>query len=358
MNAIAVLPRFEFTLPPDLEAGEPPEARGLGRDDVRLMVSSLTKDQIKHARFQNLPSFLHQGDVLVINTSQTRNAAVRARRADCTELDLHLSTRLQGNVWTVEVRALNADGKSRHFEGVGAGESLVLTAGARATLVRPFVSDCEPGESSHTLWEVALHLPMPADEYLARHAFPIRYNYVKDSWPLSYYQTVYATESGSAEMPSAGRPFTSELLAQLHSQGVRIAPLVLHSGISNVETHKPPYKEFYRIPLETAEAVNDANRGGGRVIAVGTTVVRALESVTNADGAVHGGEGWTCLVIGPETRLLAVSGMLTGLHEPEASHLAILEALAGQDRVQEAYGEALRQRYLWHEFGDVHLLLP
>jgi S-adenosylmethionine:tRNA ribosyltransferase-isomerase len=357
MNTVAVSPRFEFTLPPELEAGEPPEARGLGRDDVRLMVSHFASGQIQHTQFQELASVLERGDVLVINTSRTRNAALRALRVDCTQLELHLSTHLQGDIWTVEVRAVDGEGKSHHFDGARHGERLTLIAGASATLRGPFVSDCVSGAASGTLWEAELRLPIPADEYLARHAFPIRYNYVKASWPLSYYQTVYATESGSAEMPSAGRPFTLELLAQLRSQGIQVVPLILHTGISNVEAHEPPYQEFYRIPPDTAQAVNDAKQARSRVVAVGTTVVRALESVTSAEGTVHAGEGWTCLVIRPETRLGAVSALLTGLHEPEASHLAILQALAGPDRVQQAYAAALQHRYLWHEFGDLHLLL-
>ncbi len=359
MDAFAIIPTLDFRLPPELEAAEPPEARGLHRDDVRLMVSGIRDAHIRHAQFRDLPSFLRPGDVLVINTSRTRNAAIRAWRADGTELELHLSIHLRDQDWALEIRSLNREGKSRHFSGARPGETLTLLAGATADLRQPYLSDCDPVDSpSPTLWDVHLHLPMPADEYLARYAFPIRYNYVNERWPLSYYQTVYATETGSAEMPSAGRPFTIELLNSLRSRGVVIAPLLLHTGISNLEAHEPPYKEFYRVPGETAEAVNRARLTGGRVIAVGTTVVRALEGLTSIDGRTHAGEGWTCLVIRPQTRLHAISALLTGFHEPEASHLAILEALAGSVHVQMAYAAALEQRYLWHEFGDLHLILP
>ncbi len=359
MNAVAILPKLEFRLPPELEASEPPEARGLQRDEVRLLISRRADAGIRHAQFHDLPAFLRQGDVLVINTSRTRNAAVKAWRVDGTELELHLSTHLQDETWTVEVRSLNREGKSRHFAGAQAGEALTLIAGATAILLQPYVSDCETGDvPSPTLWVAALQLPLPVDEYLARHAFPIRYNYVSGRWPLSYYQTVFATESGSAEMPSAGRPFTAELLDRLRSKGVEIAPLILHTGISNLETREPPYKEYYRVSAETADLVNRAHAAGARIIAVGTTVVRALESVANPDGSVHPGEGWTCLVVHPQTRLRTVAGLLTGLHEPEASHLAILEALAGGAHIQMAYAAALEQRYLWHEFGDLHLILP
>lgn len=350
---------FDFSLPPELEASEPPEARGLQRDHVRLMVSSYSSGRIQHVRFHELPDFLNQGDVVVINTSGTRNAALVATREDGTEVELHLSTHLDDGLWTVEPRSIHADGKTGHFEGAIPGENLKLPGGGLVVLREPYVSDCEPnGRPSQTLWAAALKLPMTVDEYLHRWGFPIRYNYVKDQWPLSYYQTVYATEPGSAEMPSAGRAFTTQLLSRLASQGVQVLPLILHTGVSNIETHEPPYKEFYRVSPETADGVSQARLEGRRVVAVGTTVVRALESVADYSGNVHSGEGWTCLVVTPGRGLRAVGALLTGFHEPDATHLSILEALAGISHVKTAYAEALQQGYLWHEFGDLHLILP
>jgi S-adenosylmethionine:tRNA ribosyltransferase-isomerase len=203
-----------------------------------------------------------------------------------------------------------------------------------------------------------LDLPEPLDQYLDAHGSPIRYSYVKERWPLSYYQTVFATERGSAEMPSAGRPFTPALITALAARGVGIAPLLLHTGVASLEEHEPPYEEFYRVSLETAQAVNHAHATGRRVIAVGTTVVRALETVADVTGAAHPGQGWTGLVITPQRGLHVVDGLLTGLHEPRSSHLAMLEALAGRRHLALTYAEALREGYLWHEFGDVHLILP
>lgn len=350
---------LDFSLPPELEADAPPEARGLRRDQVRLMVSDYSSGQIRHARFHDLPDFLREGDVVVINTSGTRNAAVRAARSDGTELELHLSIPLDEGSWTVEPRSIHAGGKSKHFDGLIPGETLALPDGGSATLQQPYVSDCQPNAlPSPTLWVAALDLPRAVDEYLAHWGFPIRYSYVKEQWPISYYQTVYATETGSAEMPSAGRAFTPELLSRLSAKRIQILPLLLHTGVSNMETHEPPYKEFYRVPAATARGVADARRHGGRVVAVGTTVVRALESVTDIHGDPHPGEGWTCLVVTPRRGLRLVSALLTGFHEPEASHLAILEALAGSAHIAAAYREALQTGYLWHEFGDLHLILP
>jgi S-adenosylmethionine:tRNA ribosyltransferase-isomerase len=353
------LSMIEFSLPPELEASAPPEARGLRRDQVRLMVSNYSTDQVRHDRFHHLDEYLSEGDVLVINTSRTRNSALAASRADGTVLELHLSTHLDEDLWTVEVRSIEDTGKTKHLEDAREGEVLTLPVMAKAILQNPYVSDCtDDSKPSETLWLARLNFPRQVDDYLARYGFPIRYNYVKERWPLSFYQTVYATESGSAEMPSAGRPFTSGLLKRLVSKGIRIAPLVLHTGVSNLETHEPPYKEFYRVTSETAHMVNEARASDRRIIAVGTTAIRALETVTNADGQTHAGEGWTCLVVTPQRGLRAANALLTGMHEPEASHLAILESLAGLSHIKIAYAEALRNGYLWHEFGDLHLIMP
>jgi len=208
------------------------------------------------------------------------------------------------------------------------------------------------------LWIADLSLPESALAYASSHGTPIRYDYVPRQWPLHFYQTVFARDSGSAEMPSAGRPFTHAVLDRLTRKGVRIAPLVLHAGVSSLDADEQPYPERYRVRLETARVVNSAHAEGRRVIAVGTTVVRALETVADVDGHVHSDGGWTDLVITPERGLRAVDGMLTGLHGPKASHLSMLEALAGRDHLALAYDEVLQHGYLWHEFGDVHLILP
>ncbi len=357
-HATVGLGPLDFELPPDLEAGEPPEARGLARDAVRLLVSRRSTDRVTHARFRDLDRFLAPGDLLVLNTSGTLNAALHATRADGAPLELHLSTRLPADLWSVEVRRPGAGG-TQPFRHATGGETLRLPAGGAATLHTPYRPDerAAPGVGTR-LWIATLDLPESLDDYLNRHGSPIRYGYVKESWPLAYYQTVYATEAGSAEMPSAGRAFTPELLTRLVARGVGVAPLLLHTGVASLEDHEPPYEEPYRVPLATARLVNATRAGGGRVVAVGTTVVRALETVTDAAGTAHPGAGWTGLVITPERGLRAVDALLTGLHEPRASHLAMLEALAGRDHLRTVYDAALRERYLWHEFGDLHLLLP
>jgi S-adenosylmethionine:tRNA ribosyltransferase-isomerase len=346
---------LDFDLPTELEASEPPEVRGFERDEVRLLVSYKSDDRLVHARFQDLGDFLEAGDVLVINTSGTMNAALKAEREDGTALELHLSTRLPAGLWIVEVRR-PTDTSTEPFRYAKAGETLYMPDGARVSLHAPYPSDLQ--DEGSRLWISTLTLPEPLDEYLDRHGFPIRYGYVKESWPLSYYQTVYSTETGSAEMPSAGRAFTPELITNLVARGVQFAPLMLHTGVASLEEDEPPYEEFYRVPPGTARLVNTAHVAGRRVLAVGTTVVRALETVTDADGIAHPGEGWTRLVVTPERGIRSVDAMLTGLHEPRSTHLAMLEALAERDHLRLAYAEALNEGYLWHEFGDLHLILP
>jgi S-adenosylmethionine:tRNA ribosyltransferase-isomerase len=348
MSATLEAPALDFTLPPELEAQEPPEARGLARDEVRLLVSNGHRNPI-HARFRDLPRFLAAGDLLVVNTSATLPAAVDAWQRDGTRLELHLSTELLAGLWVVELRE-PAEPASLPLRASLAGETLRLPGGATVDVLAPY-------PRSSRLWIAALHLPAALGPYLARHGRAIRYRYVTRDWPMGSYQTVYATEPGSAEMPSAGRGFTPELITALVARGVVLAPLVLHTGVASIEGHEPTVAEPYHVTAQTARLVNTTRAAGGRVVAVGTTVVRALETVADDDGQVHPGHGWTELIVTPERGVRAVDGLLTGWHEPQASHLLLLEAVTDLDVLRMAYRAALDAGYLWHEFGDLHLIL-
>ena len=340
-----------FDLPAGAEAREPPEARGVPRDGVRLMVARRGEAAIEHARFSDLPSFLAGGDLLVVNDSATLPAAVGARLSDGTAVELHAATRAphlhDGDWWVVELRT---PGGTAPF-AARAGERVTLAGGAVAELVAPYAGGSR-------LWLARLDGDERLLDVLRRHGRPIRYGYVPAPWPLEAYQTVFAREAGSAEMPSAARPFTPALVTRLVAAGILIAPVTLHTGVSSPERHEAPYPERYAVPATTTRVVNAVRAGGGRVIAVGTTVVRALETVAAADGTVTAGAGWTGLVVTPERGLRAVDGLLTGWHEPQASHLRLLEAAAGEALLARCYQEALARGYLWHEFGDSHLILP
>jgi S-adenosylmethionine:tRNA ribosyltransferase-isomerase len=345
MSAVA------FDIAADLEAHEPPEARGLSRDGVRLLVARRCDGAIEHRTFSDLPELLAPGDLVVINVSATIPAALPARRATGGgRVRVHFATRaphLDDDWRVVEIRS--ADG--RRPARLPTGERLELRGGARLELVAPFASGAR-------LMLARFCCELLVDEYLERHGEPIRYGHVSKPWPLDAYQTVYAISPGSAEMPSAGRPFTRELLSRLVARGVAVAPVTLHAGVSSPESHEPPFPEWFEVPEHTAQAICDARHRGGRVIAVGTTVVRALESAVSAQDCACARSGWTGLVVTPECGVRSVDGMITGWHEPEASHLMMLEAIAGTELLQASYAAAVDHGYLWHEFGDSHLILP
>ncbi len=342
---------LDFVLPPELEAHEPPEARALARDQVRLLVSFHDSDRIVHARFTDLPDFLRPGDLLVVNDSGTLPAALTAHRPDGATIALHLSTRLVDGLWIVEPRSANAAPGALVAPPVAERERLELPGKGEATLFVPYAD-------SRRLWVARLDLPEPVLDYLHRWGRPITYSYIRGQWPIEMYQTVFAREPGSAEMPSAARPFTPQMIAALARAGVGLAKITLHTGVASLERDEPPYEEFYSVPQTTAEAICAAQAVGARIIAVGTTVVRALESAAHEDGRVVASRGWTDLVVTPERGVRVVEGLLTGFHEPRATHLDMLAAIAGRDHVERAYRAALAASYLWHEFGDVHLILP
>lgn len=353
-----------FELLPALEASEPPEARGLQRDEVRLMVARRASDAIVHSRFRRLPAYLEPGDLIVINNSATLPAAVPATRADGTRIEVRFATRApsrtdptartgagshhQPHRSVVELRS--ARGATPLADG-RAGEKIQLPERATMQLLAPYVG-------RGRLWLARTEGIDDLHRYLADHGHPIRYGYVRRPWPLNAYQTVYANEPGSAEMPSAGRPFTTELLTRLSTMGVLIATVTLHAGVSSPEAHEPPYPEEYTVPAPTARLVNHVHATGHSVVAIGTTVVRALESAASQDGTVESRQGWTNLVISKDHPVKVVDGLLTGWHEPRASHLQMLDVIAGERLVRRSYESALARGYLWHEFGDSHLILP
>jgi S-adenosylmethionine:tRNA ribosyltransferase-isomerase len=338
---------LDFTLAPELEAHEPPEARGLGRDQVRLLVGR-QPGRVSHHRFTDLPELLSPGDLLVVNTSATMAAAVNTVDGS---LVVHFSTRQPDGGWVVELRRPAERATLPHFGGV-AGQVLTLAGGATVTLRSPY---------SERLWIADVSV-QSVPRYLRAHGRPIRYSYVERDWPLSAYRSVFADPAGadrqgSAEMPSASRPFTQALVTRLVSRGIGIAPITLHTGVASYEAHERPYPEWFEVPATTARLVTEARAAGGRVIAVGTTVVRAIETAARPDGSVAAARGWTDLVITPERGVRAVDGLLTGFHEPRASHLLMLAAIAGDELLAACYAEAIEAGYLWHEFGDLNLLL-
>lgn len=343
-------PATVFTLASAQEASAPQERRGIARDQVKLLVAR--PDGITHHRFRDLADLLDPGDLVVINTSATLPAALDGRRQDGRPTPIHVSTQLDDGQWAIELR--RTDGLGPALDAAP-GDHVVLPDDLVLHLTRPYP---DPEADGSRLWLARPRPPTSAAEYLRRHGRPIRYSHLTEPVPLHDLQNIYANEVGSAEMASAGRPFTAELIVRLVRCGITIAPVVLHAGVSSPELHEPPTPERYNVPEATARLVSGARQAGRRVVAIGTTVVRALETAAEPDATIRPRHGWTNLTLGPDRPARIVTGLVTGLHAPEASHLLLLEAIAGPDLVRHAYDAALANGYLWHEFGDSMLFLP
>ncbi|MEP6629420.1 MAG: S-adenosylmethionine:tRNA ribosyltransferase-isomerase [Lapillicoccus sp.] len=353
MTALAHRPHTVFPSPVEVTAAHPPEVRGLRRDEVRLLVASPAG--VEHVRFRDLGRFLDPGDVLVVNTSATVAAEVDGTSARYGGVVVHLAAPLDDGTWVVELRTV-PDAARALLDAVP-GDEVVLGREARLRLLEAYP---RPGSSptgvGTRLWRVAVDGDL--GRVVARLGRPIAYGYLDARYPLRDYQTVFSVTPGSAEMPSAGRPFTAELLATLVSAGVQVAPVLLHTGVSSQEAGEAPQPERFAVTAASARIVNQARVAGGRVVAVGTTATRAVESATDADGVVRAAAGWTDLVITPDRPVRVVDGLVTGWHDPEASHLLLVESVAGPDLTQRAYDAALVHAYRWHEFGDSCVLLP
>ncbi|HEX8629314.1 MAG TPA: S-adenosylmethionine:tRNA ribosyltransferase-isomerase [Catenuloplanes sp.] len=338
-----------FAPPPGSDATEPPESRGVARDQVRLLVAR--PDGVRHARFADLADQLRPGDLVVVNTSATLPAALDVTLPDGSSRVLHVAGPAGDGTWVVELRRPDGSGPD---PAARAGLRLELPGGVRLELCASYPV---AGADASRLWRAAGPTP-PLHPYLAAHGRPVTYGYLSRPRPLADYQTVYAAEPGSAEMASAGRPFSAALLIRLMARGIPVVPVVLHAGLSSPELHEPPTPERFAVPEVTARLVTGTRAAGGRIVAVGTTVVRALESATDHTGTTRAARGWTDLVLGPDRPARVVTGLVSGLHDPQASHLRLLDAVAGADLVDAAYRAAVADRYLWHEFGDSTLLLP
>lgn len=349
MATLAHAPHTRFR--PAATASAPAERRGLARDEVRLLVA--TEDGIQHARFRDLPDHLTPGDLLVVNDSATIAGELDAVGSSLGRVVLHLASRLDDGSWVVEIRT--APDAARAVLDAQPGERL-RAGGVILRLREPWPRpESSPTGSGNRLWRVEADGDLAA--VAARRGRPIAYGYLERRYPLSAYQSVFSRVPGSAEMPSAGRPFTKELVRRLEARGVGLAAITLHTGVSSQEAGEAPLAERFTVSAATASQVNATRARGGRIIAVGTTAVRALESAVE-QGWVVERSGWTERVIGPDEPAVVVDGLITGWHDPAASHLLLVESIAGVELTQRAYDAAVAEDYLWHEFGDAALLLP
>ena len=353
-----------FQLPPELEAASPPEARGLRRDHVRLLAVDRATGSVGHHRFHELPRLLEPGDLLVANDSRTLPASLLGRTSKGEPLEVRLAAR-DGERWAALVLGVPEDETDPALvptdarpaaPPVEAGERIGFADGLEATVLG------RHEEAGPLVWLAFDLASERLAEALHRAGRPVRYAYVPRAWPLHHYQTLFAAGPGSAEMASAGRPFTVQTLRDLRDRGIGLATISLHAGLSTYGDPATDQRyvpaEPYLVPEATAAAVAACRAAGGRVVAVGTTVVRTLETAAAGTGTVRPGPGVSRLRIRPGYGLVVVDGLLTGLHEPEASHLDLLAAFLDRPALDRAYAAALASGYLWHEFGDVCLLLP
>ncbi|GIN74571.1 queuosine biosynthesis protein [Bacillus sp. J14TS2] len=332
-----------FQVPKYLDASTPAEYRGINRDHVRLMTLDKVTGESFHHYFDQLDSSLRAGDLLVLNNSRTIPPVLKGKRGKQT-IEIRLSRKLSDHEW----EALIIE------DTLNVGEKIDLPGELTATIIGK-------GNEAPLMILSFSKSGLVLSDAIYRYGEPVYYEYIKTPWPLEMYQTVYASVPGSVEMPSAGRAFSWKLLNRLQQKGVKIAYLQLHAGLSYYGHDRWPdpsnHPETFCIPEETAALVNTAKKDKGRVIAVGTTVVRALETAVNHTGYVEAQEGITRLYIQKGYPLRAVDGLLTGFHEPEASHLDLLSAFIDEKLLMKAYEEALSAEYLWHEFGDMNLIL-
>jgi len=350
MTVLSERSGVHFTAPTECAAPAPAEVRGAARDDVRLLVSG--PGGVEHHRFRDLPDLLAPGDLVVVNNSATVNAEIDGVR-DGRPVVVHAAQHLYGDAWVVELRS--APNAAEPLLDAAAGD-VVGVGELPLTLLRPYpFARSSPTGVGNRLWRARVEGDLRA--LLDLRGRPIAYGYLDARYPLATYQSVFSTVPGSAEMASAGRPFTESLLTRLVARGIAVAPVTLHTGVSSQEAGEGPQPEWYDVPAATARLVDLTREAGGRVVATGTTVTRALESAV-VDGTMRASSGWTERVVTPADPPRVVSGLITGWHDAGASHLLLVEAVAGTRLAQEAYDAAVAGRYQWHEFGDSALFLP
>lgn len=352
MPVLTHIPTTRFREPDDTTAPAPAEARGVARDEVRLMVAD--GHDIIHAHFRDLPDHLAPGDLVVINNSATVAGQIDGLRRGLGPVIVHAATPLDDGTWVIELRTA-PDASAPILDAV-TGER-VEVGRLVLTLLEPYPHPhSSPTGVGNRLWRVLVDGDLL--DTMSRRGRAIAYGYLDRRYPLADYQSVFSTVPGSAEMPSAGRPFTDSVITRLIAGGVGVAPITLHTGVSSQDAGEAPQAERFAVPETTARLVNATRATGGRIVAVGTTVTRALESAVTPGGRMEAAHGWTERVISPDEPARVVDGLITGWHNPQASHLLLVESIAGAELTQAAYDAAMAHGYLWHEFGDSALLFP
>lgn len=336
---------YDFHLPPELIAQAPlPQ-----RDASRLLVLDRHNGAISHHHFRDLPQYLRPGDCLVINDTKVLPARLFGHKPGGeSEIEVVLLTQRNLTDWEVLVRPGRRARVGTQLS-FGQGELTAEVVGNTDAGGRILRFQFE-GQFLEILDKLG---QMPLPPYI-----------VEKLADKDRYQTVYARELGSAAAPTAGLHFTPDLLECLSEQGVKIARLTLHVGlgtfrpvqVETIEEHKM-HAEFYQVSQQTAELINEARMTDGRIVAVGTTSARTLETIGQADGSVRAGSGWTDIFIYPGYQFKVLDGLVTNFHLPKSTLIMLVSALAGRERVLAAYEEAIKERYRFYSFGDAMLII-
>ncbi|PRY58639.1 tRNA preQ1(34) S-adenosylmethionine ribosyltransferase-isomerase QueA [Glycomyces artemisiae] len=343
--------KLNFQLPAHLLARQPIERRGGERHDSKMVVYHKRSETVEFTSFREIPRFLEPGDVVVINDSRTLNASVFANVEDRGRVEVQLRYNPKDNIWGVSSKSRRAPriGSKLTFDGTD----------ITATMLGP-------DDRGLSLWMLEFDCEFDAlVAYLDEHGRPIPSLYVEGSFTNEEYNSVYAERPGSAEMPAAGRHFTEEVLTRLRERGVGIAYITLHTGLSSVEISEEHledhrmHAEWCQIPPETADMVNTAKDEGHRVLVVGTTVMRTLESAAKEDGLpLRAGDRWTDLYIYPGFDFQVADAFVTNFHGPRSSRIALASAFTGADLLLHGYDAAIERGLQFYEFGDTTLTLP
>ena len=353
-NNIKTKPLLSFDLPDELSATKPPELRGINRDEVKLLIINRNDYMTYHSTFNHLSDFLRSGDLLIFNSSRTLPASLKTiNKGKGKPSEVRLAEHLPDDTWLV---LFLFDKETPKNSLIKCGQKIEFESDLTAVVEKP---------DSHNprLWKIKFSKTGAAlIDIFYMIGKPIRYGYISAPLPLEYYMTVFAIDPGSSEMPSAGRAFTWKMLFDLKNKNIGTSFLTLHTGLSSYmdddlsATHVVSEEEYF-IPAGTASRIRTAKAKGGRIIAVGTTVVRALESSASLTGKVVAGHSYTNLKITGEHKLKIANGLITGFHEPQASHLDLISAFLNPSQIREAYEQAIERKYLWHEFGDLCLIV-
>ena len=340
------LARYDYSLPKKLIAQSPAEPR----DTSRLLVLHKDSGEIDHSVFKELPSYLNKGDLIVLNNTKVMAARIIGKKEKGTaEIEILLLRPLNSNnlVWEALVRPGKRVKPGQRVLLHGGEKIEVGEASSSGTRKIKFSEETDPFK----IMDLYGKIPLPP------------YIHSTEA-PPDRYQTIFAKKLGSAAAPTAGLHFTPRVFDKLREKGILIAHVTLHVGIGtfkpisapDVRQHKM-HEEFCSISEETAKVINETKKRGGRIVAVGTTVVRTLESMVNAEGMTVSGSGWTQKFIYPGYEFRIVDTMITNFHLPKSSLMLLVSAFAGYENTMKAYEEAIKQRYRFYSFGDAMLII-